>query len=48
VGSFYNTCGEEGQKDLKINKQIFTRWEDSVEVTAKINKLASQIVMPSA
>jgi len=47
VGSFYNTYGEEGQKGLKINKQIFTRWEDSAEVTSKINELASQIAMPS-
>jgi multimeric flavodoxin WrbA len=43
VGRLYEFYGEEGQKKLKITKQLFGQWEDSIEVTSKLDALAQQI-----
>jgi len=43
VGSFYKVYGEEGQKNLKISKDLFQRWEDSPETVAKIRELGEKL-----
>ncbi len=43
VGSLYKAYGEEGQKNLKITKDLFKRWEDSAETRAKIETLGQKL-----
>jgi len=43
VGSLYKVYGEEGQKNLKITKDLFQKWEDSPETVAKIKELGEKL-----
>lgn len=43
VGSLYKVYGEEGQRNLKITKYLFKRWEDSSEIVAKIDELGRKL-----
>jgi multimeric flavodoxin WrbA len=43
VGSLYKVYGEEGQKNLKITKDLFQRWEDSPETVVKIKELGEKL-----
>ena len=43
VGRLYEFYGEEGQKKLKITKQLFGQWEASTDVISKLDALAKQI-----
>jgi multimeric flavodoxin WrbA len=43
VGRLYKVYGEEGQKNLKITKDLFHRWEDSPETRAKIDELGQKL-----
>ncbi len=39
-GNYY---GEKGQKNLKITKELFKRWEDSPIVMSKIEELGQKL-----
>lgn len=43
VGSLSKVYGEEGQRNLKITKDLFHRWEDSSEIVAKIDELGQKL-----
>ena len=43
VGSLYKVYGEEGQKNLKITKDLFRKWEDLPETVAKIRELGEKL-----
>ncbi len=43
IGGLYHYYGEEGQKNLKITKDLFNRWEDSPEVASKIDELGQKL-----
>jgi len=43
IGGVYHYYGEEGQKNLKITKSLFKRWEDSPSVVSKIDELGQKI-----
>jgi hypothetical protein len=43
VGSLYKVYGEEGQKTLKITKDLFRKWEDSPETVAKIREVGEKL-----
>jgi len=43
IGGLYYYYGEEGQKNLKITKELFKRWEDSPMVMSKIEELGQKL-----
>lgn len=43
VGSLHKVYGEEGQKNLRITKDLFQKWEDSPETVAKIKELGEKL-----
>ncbi len=43
VGRLYQVYGEEGQKNLRITKDLFQKWEDSPETVAKIKELGEKL-----
>ena len=43
IGGLYYYYGEEGQKNLKITKELFKRWEDSPIVVSKIEELGQKL-----
>lgn len=43
IGGLYHYYGEEGQKNLKITKELFKRWEDSPMLMSKIDGLSKKL-----
>ena len=43
IGGLYHYYGEEGQKNLKITKELFKRWEDSPILMSKIDGLSKKL-----
>ncbi len=43
IGGLYYYYGEKGQKNLKITKELFKRWEDSPIVMSKIEELGQKL-----
>ncbi len=43
IGGLYYYYGEKGQKNLKITKELFKRWEDSPMVMSKIEELGQKL-----
>jgi multimeric flavodoxin WrbA len=43
IGGLYYYYGEKGQKNLKITKELFKRWEDSPMVVSKIEELGQKL-----
>jgi len=43
VGGAQRIYGTDGRKKLKINKELFKRWEDSTVVQQQINKLCEKL-----
>jgi len=43
IGALYKVYGEEGQKTLKINNDLFVRWEDSKELKEELAQLGRRL-----
>jgi hypothetical protein len=43
VGQIYQAYGEEGQRNLKIEKDLFHRWEESPETVGGIEEVGEKL-----